>query len=95
ASDVYKIQAFGKSITDKTLYNSVVKHRSIFNKIEGMDYELHHPSLISFIPPESIIEEWKTDYRSMQKHFIYEDESLSFDELIARMKELTERIRKL
>lgn len=95
--DIEKIMDtdFGKSISDRALYDSVVKHRSIFNKAEGIDYDRHKPSTLSFIPHESIIKEWEKDYQSMQKHFIYEEQSLSFDELIKRMEELTARIRNL
>lgn len=95
--DIEKIMDtdFGKSIADRELYDSVVKHRSVFNKVEGIDYDLHSPSTLSFIPPESIIKEWEKDYQSMQNHFIYEERSLSFDELIKRLEELTVRIRNL
>lgn len=95
--DIEKIMDtdFGKSISDRELYDSVVKHRSVFNKVENIDYDLHNPSTLSFIPPNSIIKEWEKDYQSMKRHFIYEDRSLSFDELIKRLKELTLRIRNL
>lgn len=95
--DIEKIMDtdFGKSITDKELYDSVVKHRSVFNKMEGIDYNLHNPTTLSFIPPASIMNEWHKDYQSMQNHFIYEEQSLSFDELLKRMHELTSRIRNL
>lgn len=95
--DIEKIMGtdFGKSIADKDLYDSVVKHRSIFNKIESVNYELHKPATLSFIPPESIIKDWENDYKSMQNHFIYEERSLSFYELIKRMEELTVKIRNL
>lgn len=95
--DIEKIMDtdFGKSIANRELYNSVVRHRCVFNKVEGIDYGLHDPATLSFIPPESIINDWKKDYLSMQKHFIYEHSSLSFEALIERMKELTARIRNL
>lgn len=95
--DIEKIMDtdFGKSIADRELYDSVVKHRSVFNKVEGIDYDLHNPSTLSFIPPETIIKEWDKDYQSMQNHFIYEERGLSFDELIKRLEELTARIRNL
>ena len=57
--------------------------------------KLHSSSTLSFIPPESIINEWEKDYRSMQNHFIYEERSLSFNELIKRLEELTARIKML
>jgi len=95
--DIEKIMDtdFGESIADRELFDSVVKHRSVFNKVEGIDYNLHNPSTLSFIPPESIIKEWKKDYQSMQNHFIYEERSLSFEELIKRLEELVARIRNL
>lgn len=95
--DLHKIMDtdFGKSIADKELYDSVVEHRLIFNKIAGVDYNLHNPSTISFIPPESKRKEWEKDYDSMQNNFIYESQSPSFEELIERMEELTKRIRKI
>lgn len=95
--DIEKIMdtEFGKSITDTELYNSVVKHRSVFNKIEGVDYRSHKPATLSFIPPENMINDWAKDYQAMQKHFIYDDQSIPFETLIDRMRELTTRIRKL
>lgn len=95
--DLQKIMdtEFGKDIADRELYNSIVNHRSIFNKVEGVNYELHNPSTLSFIPPESIINDWEKDYNSMQEHFIYENNSLSFEKLILKMKELTKRIRNI
>ena len=95
--DIEKIMdtEFGKSIEDMELFNNVVKHRSVFNKVDGIDYNLHNPATLSFIPPESIIKEWEKDYQSLQNHFIYEEHGLSFDELLQRLKELTFRIRKL
>lgn len=95
--DIEKIMDtnFGESIADRELYVSVVKHRSVFNKVEGVDYESHNPSTLLFIPPSTIIKEWEKDYQSMQNHFIYDERSLSFEELIKRMEELTARIRNL
>ncbi len=34
---------FGEAFFDVALYRDVVSHRSIFNKIEGIDYNLHSP----------------------------------------------------
>lgn len=95
--DIEKIMDtnYGKAIADRELYDNVVKHRFVFNNMKGIDYALHNPSTLSFIPSESIMKEWEKDYQSMQKHFIYDDFSLSFEELIKRMEELTARIRSL
>ena len=95
--DIEKIMdtEFGKSIEVRELYENVVRHRSVFNKIEGIDYKMHNPSLLSFIPPENAIADWKKDYESMQKHFIHDVHSLTFEELMKRMKELMERLRNI
>ena len=52
------------------------------------------PNVIDFIPHEGLIPDWKSDYAEMCDHFIY-GTKLSFAELIARMKELQERFRKI
>lgn len=93
--DIEKIMDtdYGKAIGDRGLYNSVVKHRSVFNRIDNVDYESHNPATLSFIPPEALMDEWKKDYLSMLEHFIYEKQSISFEELIERMRILTARIR--
>ena len=42
-----------------------------------------------------MMNEWEKNYESMKQHFIYGGDSLSFEQLIQRMRELTSRIRKL
>ena len=76
------------------LYTEIVEHRSKFTAWSGLDYKTHHPSSISFVPPEALNQTLKDDYKKMQEGFIYKD-SLSYDELIARIKELQERFRSL
>lgn len=86
---------FGKkALADPKMYADIVKHRSIFNTIRGIDYRTHHPSRIQFIPPEELVEIWRRDYERMQEYFIY-GESLPYDQLIDRMKELQNRFRKV
>lgn len=93
--DIEKIMdtRYGNAISDMNLYMSIVNHRSTFNRVDGVDYESHNPDTLCFIPPNSVMEEWRDDYQSMSKHFIYEDQTLTFDQLITRMKELMSRIK--
>lgn len=95
--DIEKIMdtPFGEAINDKELYCSIIEHRSIFNRIEGVDYALHAPTTLSFIPPANVIPDWEKDYISMQRNFIYDKNSLTFSRLLDRMSELTLRIRQL
>jgi len=76
------------------LYTEIVEHRSKFTAWSGLDYKTHHPSTVSFLPPEALMQTLRDDYKKMQEGFIYKD-SLSYDELIARIKELQERFRSL
>lgn len=88
---------YGKeALADSSLYNDVVKHRSLFNNINGVDYATHSPSTVNIIPPTHIIDEWRKDYEAMVDQFLYHQEDrMSFDTLIERMIELTNRLRDL
>ncbi len=87
---------FGISaLTDKKLYMEIVKHRSVFNNIPGIDYTKHGFATINFIPPTEIYYDWKEDYEHMQRYFIYGQNVMSYEKLIQRLTELQIRIRKM
>ena len=79
------------ALQDTELYDIIVKHRSKFTAISGIDYAKHNPANIKFIPPDTIIKKWKADYDEMKDSMIYR-ESLNFDELIKRLTKLQKRI---
>ncbi len=83
-----------EALSDTGLYMEIVRHRSVFNNIPGIDYTTHNSETINFIPPENIMQEWKEDYENMRKHFIYGHDTLSYDRLIEKIKILQNRIRK-
>lgn len=83
-----------QALEDTELYTAIVKHRFAFTKWANVDYKTHHPSTINFLPPESVLEDWRKDYAEMQENFIYGD-SLSFENLLERISELIERFRKV
>ena len=83
-----------KAMTDKDLYNSVVEHRRIFVGLKGFDYSTLAPQTINIVPPKNIIDLWKVDYETMQHTMIYGD-SLPFDKLIDKIKQLNEKINKV
>ena len=87
---------FAQSALQNTdLYKTVINHRQKFNNIQGIDYQTHFPAFIQIIPPENLINGWKEDYEKLKQSFIYEDTKKTFDEIIERLQELTERIRKI
>ena len=83
-----------KALTDSKLYQDIVAHRKLYTSIRGIDYDNHSPQKINPIPPVGIIDQWEKDYMVMQQYMIY-GESLSFAELIGRMKELKSRLNNL
>lgn len=78
------------AIRDDELWNSIAHHREIFTSMSGVDYTPDIRRRIQLIPPASILASWEKDYRDMQVSMIY-GESLSFESLLERMKELEDR----
>lgn len=88
---------YGKdALNNKSLYDEIVNHRSVYNKIDGIDYEMHSPYTLDFLPPSHLIDEWRKDYEVMSDQFLYYQENrMTFEVLIERMKELLRRVRLL
>ena len=82
-----------KALADEELYVTIIKHRSAYTKLPGIDYNTHEKETISFIPPSHIIEAYSKDYETMQAVMIY-GEAPDFDGLIKRLNELLGRFRK-
>ncbi|WP_421497802.1 nucleotidyl transferase AbiEii/AbiGii toxin family protein [Flavobacterium columnare] len=84
---------YGKeAIKNKELFETLVQHRSKYTPIRGISYDLHTPQTINFIPPAEVTELWKKDYQAMQEFMIY-GETLEFEELIGKLKNLNEIFR--
>lgn len=88
---LYQTEYAEIALQDRKLYNTIVRHRSKFTAISGIDYAKHNPENIKFIPPDSIIKIWKADYEEMKGSMIYGN-PLDFDQLINRLTELQKRI---
>jgi len=82
------------ALQDTELYNTIVRHRSKFTAISGIDYAKHNPANIKFIPHDSIIKMWEADYEEMKGSMIY-GQLLEFDKLINRLTELQKRINEI
>ncbi|MDR1584595.1 MAG: nucleotidyl transferase AbiEii/AbiGii toxin family protein, partial [Prevotellaceae bacterium] len=83
-----------KALADKDLWVSIIEHRQKFVKIKDFDYELLKPQNINFLPPDFIILQWQQDYKTMRETMIY-GESLPFDKLIDKIKQLNEKINQI
>jgi predicted nucleotidyltransferase component of viral defense system len=82
------------ALSNTDLYNAIVEHRRTLTAMKEVDYSTHIPEKINFVPSSSIIDKWKEDYEAMRANLIY-GESLSFEKLIERIRELNERFRKV
>ena len=84
---------YGKeALLNRNLYNAIVEHRKVYYALKYVNYDLHSPLTINFTIPESAIEAWQDDYADMRRFFIY-GESLDFDVLMQKIRELQERVR--
>lgn len=63
-----------------------------FTHIHDVDYTPDIRDRIVLTPPTVYYQTWLNDYTNMQVSMIYGD-SISFDKLIGRMKELEQRFR--
>ncbi len=84
---------FGReALSDASLYQRIVTHRSVYYAVGYVDYAKLQPSTINFIPRDEILEDWRKDYNEMRSHFIY-GKAVTFEQLLQRISELQERFR--
>ncbi|MBR0334958.1 MAG: nucleotidyl transferase AbiEii/AbiGii toxin family protein [Bacteroidales bacterium] len=81
-----------EALSNRTLYDTIVEHRKVYYALKYVNYDLHEPSTINFMIPESAMEAWQDDYADMRHFFIY-GKSLEFEALMQKMRELQERVR--
>ncbi|MDE6631157.1 MAG: nucleotidyl transferase AbiEii/AbiGii toxin family protein [Bacteroidales bacterium] len=82
------------AIKNHALWNTIHHHREIFTRLHNVDYTPDIRSRIALVPPAEHYQLWANDYADMQAGMIYGD-SIPFDKLIERMKELEQRFRSL
>lgn len=80
-----------KAISDRVLWETILEHRRVFVKLADVDYALHRPGSINFLPPQELLPLWEADYKQMKENMIYGD-TLSFNDLIERLSELQNQI---
>ncbi|MBR0452659.1 MAG: nucleotidyl transferase AbiEii/AbiGii toxin family protein [Bacteroidales bacterium] len=78
------------AIKDDELWNTIHHHRNVFTHVHDVDYSPDIRDRIVLVPPTEHFQTWAADYADMQSSMIYGD-SLSFGELIERMRELETR----
>ena len=95
--DIYqlsKTEIKQNALNDQQLYQTIVKHRYNFTRIGKVDYNLHQPQTVNFIPPNDVIKAWEADYKTMLSEMIYGD-APTFAELIKELTKLRTEINNL
>lgn len=82
------------AINDKSLYKTIIEHRSKFTRISWVDYSKHQYSTLSFIPPAGVLAEYHKDYNAMEESMFY-GETETFEALFEKIKSLNERMNQL
>lgn len=88
--DIYQIanSKYGESaFKDEGLFKQICNHRAIFTPVRGIVYDkLRHDNL-EFLPPDELMERYRSDYQEMQQNMIYGD-SPKFDDLIDYLRNI-------
>jgi len=81
------------AVHDEELWENIRHHRSVFTPIKGIDYDAPIKENLRLIPPLQYINVWEDDYNAMQEQMVH-GRSISFEELLSRMKELQNRFQR-
>ena len=81
-------------MNNRELYFTIIGHRRKFNIIKEVNYDHHWPKYIKTIPPESVLNDYQTDYENMKENIIT-GEKPSWNELVNNFLHLQDQIRAL
>lgn len=76
-----------RAITNDELWNTIHHHRELFTSMSGVDYTPDIRKRIRLLPPDDVLDDWRSDYKDMQLSMIY-GEKPTFEVLITKMEEL-------
>lgn len=91
-SSMIDTDAEAKALADDVLYQEIIHHRKSYQRIGWVQYETLGYATVSFIPPDAIIDLYRSDYKAMQAEMIY-DSTIDFDQIIDRLKALQNKLR--
>ncbi len=83
------------ALANENLYKAIIEHRKKFYHIGVVDYNSDERQNIRICPPDELAEEYRKDYVFMQSSFIYDEQSLSYNELIERISQLEKTFHKI
>ena len=83
-----------KALADENLYKSVIEHRKKFIGLKGFDYDTLKRASLKIVPTGEIRDRWRTDYKNTVMNMIT-GPAPSFEEIIAELESLNERINRM
>lgn len=83
------------ALNNAQLYQTILQHRAMLTPIAGIDYALHSPAHIQFVPPTALLPLWEADYKEMLENMIHEPNALAFKPLIEKLNTLQQHINAL
>ena len=96
--DMYKLAHtpfVDEALKDDALYRRIVAHREAYYHVHYVDYSRLLPENISFLPPETLLKDYKADYQMMLSEYIYDPEAPTFEQLMQFLQQLQGRFRKI
>lgn len=75
-------------LEDEELFKNIIRHRFIYNRIDGVDYNSETPGHFAIIPPGESLKYWERDYRNTISKMIYGELRPGFKEIISRISRL-------
>ena len=82
-------------LSDAGLYMDIIRHRKRFYHPGYVDYSLELPQNITFLPPQQLLDAFRSDYADMCSSFIYESHPLSFDDLLSGIADIQSLFRQI
>lgn len=96
--DIYMMCKQGidkEALQQEKLFTGIIRHRFIYNRIDGVDYNSETPGNFDIIPPGKNLELWRKDYNEMLNGMIYAKDKPTFDDIISRLKELNKALNQM
>lgn len=83
-----KVKGIAESaIQDAALYEQLTEHRRYYVRLKNLDYSKMHLSNLLFIPPVTLLDDFRRDYALMQEEMIYGNPP-DFDALLDELRQL-------
>lgn len=76
-----------EALADNDLYGQLIRHRAWYSRLHWVDYAALNRETISFLPPDEVMDLYRSDYSTMRDLMIY-GEAPDFDEIIQQLREL-------